>query len=85
MLKEESECAIVAFDPELSGESAAAEDVGVCEWGLAFGAYEGRAVFSFASVYMYSPSHLQRVSPVPEGCRLICIYCVVRYSCSSFA
>jgi len=44
VLKEESECAIVAFNPKLSGESAAAEDVGVCEWGLAFGACEGRVV-----------------------------------------
>ena len=69
MLKEESECAIVAFDPELSGESAAAQDVGVYEWGLAFGAYEGRAVFSFASVYMYSPRNFQRVPPSPVGCR----------------
>ncbi len=37
----------------------------VCEWGLAFGAYEGWAVFSFTSVDMYSPRHLQRVHPDP--------------------
>ena len=59
MLEEESECAIVAFDPELSGESTTAEDVGVSEWGLTLCAYGGRAVFPFAYVYVYSPSHLQ--------------------------
>ena len=74
----------MAFDSELSGVSAAAEDVGVCEWGLAFGAYEGRAVFSFASVYMYSPCHLQGVPPSPVGRRRVCVNCVVCTGGSSF-
>ena len=59
MLNEESEGVVVAFDPQLSGESATAQDVCVCEWGLAFVAYEGRAVLSFASVDMYSRCHFQ--------------------------
>jgi hypothetical protein len=57
-LNEESEGVVVAFDSELGGESATAQDVCVCEWGLAFGAYEGRALLSFAYVDMYSPCHL---------------------------
>jgi hypothetical protein len=55
VLNEESEGVVVAFDPQLSGESAAAQDECVCEWGLTFGAYEGRAVLSFAYVDMYFP------------------------------
>ena len=52
MLNEELEGTVVAFDSEFGGESAASEYVRACEWGLTFGAYEGWAVFSFASVDM---------------------------------
>jgi len=48
----------VAFNSELGGESAASKDVCVCKRGLALRAYEGLAVFSFASVDVYSPCHL---------------------------
>ena len=40
----------MALNFELGGESATSKYVCVCERGLAFGAYEGWAVFSFASV-----------------------------------
>ena len=58
----------MAFGSELGGESTASEYVRGCEWGLALGAYESWAVFSFPYVDVYSPYHLQRVSPSPEGC-----------------
>ena len=57
----------MAFGFELGGKSTASEYVRVCEWGLALGAYESWAVFSFTYVDVYSPCHLQRVSPSPEG------------------
>ena len=82
MLEEESEGTIVEFDPQLSGVSAAAQDVCVCEWGLSFGAYEGRFVLSFAFVDMYSPCHLQRVQSSPVGRCRVRMDCVVR-SCGS--
>ena len=69
MLEEESEGTIVAFDSELSGESASTQYMCVCERCLAFGAYEGWAVFSFTSVDMDSPRHFQRVSPSFLWCR----------------
>ena len=77
MLNEESEGTVVAFDSELSGEYAAAYYVRVCEWGLTLGAYEGWAVFSFASVDMYPPRHLKRVPPSPVGCCRVRMDCVV--------
>ena len=83
MLDEESESIVVAFDFELGGESAAAEDVCVSERGLAFGAYEGQAVFSFASMDMYSPCHVQRVSSSPVGRCRVRMDCVVRSCVSS--
>ena len=82
MLNEEFEGVVVAFDSELGGESAAAHDVFVCEWRLAFGTYEGRAVLFFASMDMCSPCHLQRVPPGPVGCCRVRMECVVR-SCGS--
>ncbi len=48
----------MAFNSEFGGESAASKDVCVCEKGIAFSAYEGWALFSFASVDVYSPRHL---------------------------
>ena len=78
MLSEESEGTVVAFDSEFGGESAAASYVGVYEWGLTFGAYEGWAMLSFASVDMHSPRHLQRVPPSSVGCRGVRVDCVVR-------
>ena len=57
---------MVAFGSKLSGESAASKDVCVCERGLALNAYEGLAMFSFASMDVYSPCHLQRDSSSPE-------------------
>ncbi len=68
MLEEESECAIVSFDSELSSESAPTQYMNVCEWCLAFGADEGWAVLSFASVVMDSPRHFQGVSPSSVWC-----------------
>jgi hypothetical protein len=59
-LEEKSECAIVAFSSELGGKFAASKYVCVCEWGLAFGAYdEGCAVFSHAYMDVYSPCYFQ--------------------------
>jgi hypothetical protein len=84
VLNEEFEGVVVAFDSQLSGEFTTAKDVCVCEWELAFGAYEGRAVLSFASVDMYSPCHFQRVPPTPVGCCGVCMDCVVRSYGSSF-
>ncbi len=55
----------------------------VCEWGLAFDTYEGWVVVFFAFVDMYSPCHLQRVSPSPVGCCRVCMDCVVRLCGSS--
>ena len=43
---------------------------------------KGRAVFSFASVDMYSPCHIQRVPSGPVGCYRVRMDCVVR-SCGS--
>ncbi len=63
MVEEESESTIVAFDYELSSESASTQYMCVCERCLVFGAYEGWAVFSFTSVDKNSPRHFQRVSP----------------------
>ncbi len=83
MLDEKSEGVVVAFAPQFSGESAAAHDVCVCEWGLAFDAYEGRAVLSFASMDMYFPCHLQRVPPSLVGsCRVRMDYVVRSYDSS---
>ena len=58
----------MTFSLELGSEFAGSKYVCVCERGLALGAYEEWAVFSFTSVNVYSPRHLQRVSPSPEGC-----------------
>ena len=63
MLDEESECAIVSFGSELGSESAPTQYMSVCELCLAFGADEGWAVLSFASVDMNSPRHFEGVSP----------------------
>ena len=82
MLNEESEGNVVAFYSEFSGESGSAEYVRVCEWGVTFGAYEGWVMFSFASVDMHSPRHLQRVPLGSVGCRRVRVDCVVR-SCGS--
>ena len=45
----------MAFNSELGGESGASKDVCVCKRGLELGAFEGWAVFPFASVDDYSP------------------------------
>ena len=68
MLEEESECAVVSFDSELSGGSAPTQYMGVCERCLALEADEGWAVLSFASVDMNSPRHFEGVSPS-------CVWC----------
>jgi hypothetical protein len=44
----------VAFGSELGGESTASEYVRVCEWGLALGAYERRAI-CFLHLWMCTP------------------------------
>ena len=49
----------MAFSTELGGESAISQYVCVCERGMALGAYEGLDVFSFESMDVYSPCHLQ--------------------------
>ena len=49
----------------------------VCEWGFAFGAYEGWVMLSYAFLDMYSPCHLQRVPPSPVGCCRVCMDRVV--------
>ena len=48
----------MAFDAELSGKPATSKYVCACERGLSLAAYEGWAVSSLASMYMYSPSYL---------------------------
>ncbi len=48
----------MAFNSELGGESAASKDVCECKRGLTLSAYEGWAVFPFASMDVYAPYHL---------------------------
>ena len=49
----------MAFSSVLGGESAASKYVRACERGLAHNENEGRAVFSFTSVDINFPRHLQ--------------------------
>ena len=48
----------MAFGLEFGSVFAASQDVCVCKRGLVLSAYEGWGVFYFASVDVYSPSHL---------------------------
>ncbi len=49
----------MAFNYKFGDESAPSKDVCVRERGIALRADEGWAVFSFASMDVYSPRHLQ--------------------------
>ena len=78
MLEEQAECTVMAFCSEFGSVYTTAEYMCVSEGRLAFCAYEGLAVFPFASVDVYAPGYFQRVPFRPEGRRGVCMYCVVR-------
>ena len=49
----------MAFNSELGSESATSKDVCACKRGLALSAYEGWAMFPFASMDVFSPCDFQ--------------------------
>ncbi len=55
----------MAFGSKFGGVSASSRYVRVGEWGLAFCAYEGWAMFSLAFVDVDTPCNLQGVSSGP--------------------